>query len=126
MAHIICDTNVAVKERQPQEGPVVLVAHHSGLLEGRLMVGILARPSRLLVKEERFVGPLGWILKKAGQISVDRGSGRGALQAALAVLKRGGVVGVFPEGVRGRGMVSQARAGAAWLAVQGKDRKSVV
>lgn len=120
MARVIWDTNVAGRERMPRSGPVVVVANHIGVLDGPLLVGILPRSSHFLVKEEMFVGPLGWILKKAGQISVDRGSGRGALQAALAVLKRGGVVGVFPEGVRGRGIVSQARAGAAWLAVQGK------
>lgn len=67
-----------------------------------------------------FSGPIGWLLKQADQIPIDRNNGRTALHAALAVLKRGGVVGIFPEGVRGSGDVSQARAGAAWLAVQSK------
>src|SRR5690625_4998407 len=120
MARIIWDTNVAGKERLPKNGPVVLVANHIGVLDGPLLVGILPRPSHFLVKEEMFVGPLGWILKKAGQISVDRGSGRGALQAALAVLKRGGVVGVVPGGVGGRGMGCQARGGAGWVGGEGR------
>lgn len=120
MARAIWDTNVAGRERVPAQGPVVLVANHIGVLDGPLLLGVTPRPSHFLIKEEMFSGPLGWILNKAGQISVDRGSGRGALQSALAVLKRGGVVGVFPEGVRGTGSVSEARAGAAWLAVQAK------
>lgn len=119
LARIVWDTNFAGKDRIPKEGPVVLVANHIGILDGPLLLGVLPRPTHFLVKEEMFVGPIGWLLQKAGQISVDRGSGRAALQAGLAVLKRGGVVGVFPEGVRGQGAVSQARAGAAWLAVQG-------
>lgn len=118
MARIIWDTNVAGKDRFPSDGPVVIVANHIGVLDGPLLLGVTPRPSHFLIKEEMFSGPLGWILKKAGQISVDRGSGRAALQDALAVLKRAGVVGVFPEGVRGSGSVSEARAGAAWLAVQ--------
>lgn len=119
MARIVWDTNVAGKERVPAEGPVVLVANHIGVLDGPLLLGVTPRPAHFLIKEEMFGGPVGWVLEKAGQISVDRGSGRGALQSALAVLKRGGVIGVFPEGVRGSGAVAEARAGAAWLAVQG-------
>lgn len=119
LARIIWDTNVAGKDRVPPQGPVVLVANHIGVLDGPLLLGVFPRPTHFLVKEEMFSGPVGWVLKKAGQIPVDRASGRGALQDALAVLKRGGVVGVFPEGVRGTGAVSQARAGAAWLAIQG-------
>jgi 1-acyl-sn-glycerol-3-phosphate acyltransferase len=64
-----------------------------------------------------FHGPLGTILRAAGQIPVDRESGRSALEAALAVLRRGGVVGIFPEGNRGRGDVADVRAGVGWLAV---------
>src|SRR5690625_4878085 len=119
LARIIWDTNFAGKERIPKKGPVVLVANHIGILDGPLLLGVLPRPTHFLVKEEMFVGPIGWLLQKAGQISVDRGSGRAALQASLAVLKRGGMVGVFPEGVRGQGAVSQARAAGVWLAVEG-------
>lgn len=119
MARIIWDTNVAGKDRVPASGPVIIVANHIGVLDGPLLIGVTPRPAHFLIKSEMFRGPLGWILSKAGQISVDRSSGRAALQSALAVLKRGGVIGVFPEGVRGTGLVSQARAGAAWLAVQG-------
>ena len=45
--------------------------------------------------------------------------GRAALTSALGVLRRGGVVGVFPEGNRGRGDATSARAGIAWLALNG-------
>jgi 1-acyl-sn-glycerol-3-phosphate acyltransferase len=40
------------------------------------------------------------------------------LRAALAALKAGGIVGVFPEGTRGDGDVSQVRHGIAYLAVR--------
>src|SRR4029079_5726543 len=54
-----------------------------------------------------------------GQIAVEHDGGRSALNSALVVLKRGGVVGVFPEGSRGRGDAASARAGIAWLALNG-------
>jgi len=67
-----------------------------------------------------FWGPLGWLLRAAGQIPVNRDDGgRTALTAALGVLKRGGLVGVFPEGNRGRGDATSAHAGIAWLALNG-------
>jgi 1-acyl-sn-glycerol-3-phosphate acyltransferase len=57
------------------------------------------------------------VLRAAGHIPVDRVGGRPALVAALAVLRRGDVVGIFPEGNRGRGDAASAAAGVAWLAV---------
>jgi 1-acyl-sn-glycerol-3-phosphate acyltransferase len=99
---------------------VLLAANHTGVIDGPLLVGVAPRPTHVLVKEEMFVGPLGWILRAAGQIPVDREGGRSALTAALGVLRRGGVVGIFPEGNRGRGDASNARAGIAWLALNGR------
>ena len=43
---------------------------------------------------------------------------RRALGQALAVLDRGGVIGIFPEGGRGRGEVESAGKGVAWLALR--------
>lgn len=118
LARIVWNSNTAGSTRVPTKGPVILVSNHTSVLDGPLLMGASPRPTHFLVKEEMFSGPIGWILKQAGQIPIDRNSGRTALQSALQVLKRGGVVGIFPEGVRGSGSVSQARAGAAWLAVQ--------
>ena len=73
----------------------------------------------MLVKSEMFWGPVGSVLRAAGQIPVEHDGGRSALNSALVVLRRGGVVGVFPEGNRGKGDAASARAGIAWLALNG-------
>ena len=96
----------------PRSGPVVLVANHSGFLDGPLVFSSTPRPVSFLVKQETFQGPLGallreWILPVTG-----------TLGTATAVLARGGAVGVFPEGTRGRGDVAQVNQGATWLALQ--------
>jgi len=120
MARIVWNTKVTGRSHVPAHGPVLLAANHTGVLDGPILHGVVPRPSHLLVKEEIFRGPLAWLLNGAGQIAVKRDDGgRTALTEALGVLKRGGVVGVFPEGNRGRGNATNARAGIAWLALNG-------
>ncbi|MPZ67589.1 MAG: 1-acyl-sn-glycerol-3-phosphate acyltransferase [Pseudonocardiaceae bacterium] len=105
------------RERIPASGPVVLVANHSSMIDGPLLFGLLHRRSVFLVKHELFHGLLGWFLARIGQLSVRRGvPDRAPLLAAVAVLRGGGVVGIFPEGTRGEGDVASAHQGAAWLA----------
>nr|WP_328795972.1 lysophospholipid acyltransferase family protein [Halosaccharopolyspora lacisalsi] len=105
------------RERLPRSGPVVLVANHSSMIDGPLLFGMLPRRAVFLVKYEMFRGPLGWFLRKIGQLPVRRGEpDRTPLLAAVRVLRAGGLVGVFPEGTRGDGAVSNAQHGAAWLA----------
>ena len=106
-------------DRVPTTGPVVLAANHLGVMDGPLVHTMAPRPPRILVKSEMFRGLLGAILRSAGQIPVDRASSRSGLEAARGVLRAGGVVGIFPEGNRGRGDGASVRAGVAWLAVQG-------
>ncbi|WP_214407299.1 lysophospholipid acyltransferase family protein [Pseudonocardia lacus] len=104
-------------DRVPAVGAVVLVANHSAMVDGPLLFGLLRRRSVFLVKQEMFVGPLGWALVRIGQVPVRRGTpDRRPLMALLDVLRGGGLVGVFPEGTRGSGEVEAAQHGAAWLA----------
>lgn len=117
LARVVWNTRVAGAEHVPRTGPVLLAANHLGVVDGPLVHGVAPRGTHILVKEEMFRGPLGVVLRAAGQIPVDRTGGRPALAAALAVLRRGDAVGIFPEGNRGRGDASSARAGVAWLAV---------
>ena len=119
LAHSIWDTRVTGAQNVPAIGPVLYAANHVNVLDGPLLAGASPRPAHLLVKAEMFNGPIGLFLRACGQISVDRDNGRDALLRALAVLRRGGVVGVFPEGSRGRGDAASARAGVAWLALTG-------
>ncbi|MFD9736237.1 lysophospholipid acyltransferase family protein [Umezawaea sp. NPDC059074] len=105
------------REHVPLTGAVVVVANHSSMADGPLLFGALPRRVVFLIKQEMFAGPLGWFLRKIGQLSVRRGvPDRAPLLAALRVLRAGGVVGVFPEGTRGSGDVADAQHGAAWLA----------
>lgn len=103
----------------PPDGPVVLAANHTGYLDGALVVSMAPRPSHFLVLARTFEGSVGHLLRWSGQIPIDQGRGdRTALGQALEVLGRDGVVGIFPEGGRGRGDLAAAGKGVAWLALQ--------
>lgn len=105
------------RERIPASGPVVMVANHSAAVDGPLLLGLPRRPTVFLVKHQMFRGPLGPLLRWIGQLPVRRGQpDRTPLLAAVAVLRVGGLVGVFPEGSRGEGDVAAAQHGAAWFA----------
>lgn len=117
LARVVWDTAVVGAERVPRDGGVLLAGNHMAYVDGLLLHGVAPRPTHMMVKEEAFAGAAGAVLRAAGQIPVDGEGGRSALAAALAVLRRGEAVGIFPEGARGRGDAMKAHAGAAWLAV---------
>ncbi len=118
LAHVFWRTRVVGKHHVPRKGPVVVIANHVGFIDGPVAVGVMPRHAHVLVKTDMFVNVLGAILRASGQIEVAH-SGREALARGRAVLRRGGVVGVFPEGSRGMGDAASLGGGAAWLALHG-------
>lgn len=118
VARVIWNTKIVGADRVPRTGPVIIASNHLGLADGPLMIGCCPRGTHILVKVELFRSPIGFIFRASGQIPVDRRNGRPALATALALVRKGRVVGIFPEGNRGRGDASSSRAGTAWLAVQ--------
>lgn len=113
------DTQVHNKERVPGSGPVLAVVNHIGFLDGPFAFACLPRPGHFLVLDKTFNGMMGNILTWSGQIPISQERGdRTALGRGLEVLRRGGLLGIFPEGGRGRGDLASAGKGAAWLALQ--------
>lgn len=103
----------------PRSGPVLVVANHLGFLDGPFVFAMVPRRAHFIIKKQTFSGPMGALMEGVGQIPLDRSvADRTALGSALAVLRGGGAVGMFPEGTRGRGDVRAIHGGAAWLALQ--------
>jgi 1-acyl-sn-glycerol-3-phosphate acyltransferase len=106
-------------EHVPADGPVILAGNHAAFLDGPLIVGLSPRPVHFMIKQEMYRGPLGPVLHWLGQIPVDRKStDRGAVLAALGVLERGGVLGVFPEGTRSAEAFATMHNGLAYFALR--------
>lgn len=60
---------------------------------------------RLLVKQELFVGPLGWLLRRTGAVELDRRNPSGTIKELLAESEGGDpwLIGIAAEGTRSRG-----------------------
>ena len=76
-----------------------------------LLLGVAPRPWHFLVKRGDVRGPRRLDAARSGQIPLDQGSGGRGRWAGARVLKRGGVVGIFPEGSRGRGDLAAPSGG---------------
>jgi 1-acyl-sn-glycerol-3-phosphate acyltransferase len=117
MYHVPYRLHVNGTEHTPPTGPLVVVVNHSTFAEGPLVLGALPRGPVFLIKRELFVGVIGTILRKMGQLALNRDvPDRGSLMQAQRILRAGGVIGIFPEGHRGEGQMASAENGAAWLA----------
>jgi 1-acyl-sn-glycerol-3-phosphate acyltransferase len=107
----------------PSTGPLLVVMNHLGLFDGPALVASFPRPLDGIVAAEMFDVPvLGRLLDWYGFISVKRGEfDRQVVTRAKALLESGRALVISPEaGISETGSLRQARAGAAYLAVQAK------
>jgi 1-acyl-sn-glycerol-3-phosphate acyltransferase len=107
------------QEHIPDQGPVILASNHRSNMDPVLLASAVRRPLSFMAKAELFVGPLGWIMRWIGQFPVRRGGiDREALRRTDAVLARGSMLGLFPEGTRGDGTFSAVHPGLAYIVVR--------
>jgi len=115
---------VEVDGEIPRAGPLIVVANHISNADPPLVAGwltpMLGRQMHILAKQSLFVGPLGWILRKLGATPVKAGgSDIEAYRVARAVLDRGDVLCIFPEGTRSpSGVMQEPKPGVAMLATR--------
>ncbi len=113
--------HVEGSEHIPRSGGAVMVINHVGYLDFTF-AGLAARPARRLVrfmaKKEVFDHPVsGPLMRGMRHISVDRDAGSQALRSAIAALKAGEIVGVFPEGTISRSFeLKEFKPGAVRMA----------
>jgi len=111
---------VSGEEYLPRSGAVLLASNHDSYWDPVVIgiAGLERRQIRALAKSSLWkVRGLAPILDGMGQIPIDRGAGDAhALDRAIAELRAGACIGVFPEGTRSRGETLRARSGFGRLA----------
>ncbi len=108
-------------EHVPPEGGLILVSNHLSYADPPLLAALLPRPTHFMAKEELWASPVvRWLANNYGAFPVRRGAvDRVALRRASAILRAGGVVGMFPEGTRSRdARLHRANPGAALIALR--------
>ncbi len=88
-------------ENVPVQGAAILTSNHKNFLDPFFIGLVLPRPLRYLAKIELLSGPLGWLFLRLGAFPVRRGQADAeAMAIATALLERGELVVIFPEGTR--------------------------
>jgi 1-acyl-sn-glycerol-3-phosphate acyltransferase len=117
------DIHLAGFERLPADGPAILCPNHISFLDSAFLMLCVPRNISFVGKAEYMKSwKTKYLFPVMGMIPIDRSGGSkaaAALEAAVAVLRRGELFGIFPEGTRSRdGRLHKGRTGAARLAVE--------
>lgn len=107
-------------ENLPRSGAAILCGNHMSLLDPLAAGRAVGRPVRFMGKKELFKVPLlNALLRSLGAFPVDRGNAdMTAVRTSLAILKEGGVLGIFPQGGRETGGYRGMETGVALIALK--------
>ena len=124
----IAALNIAVDveglENVPKEAAFVYCSNHQSIVDIIVLGSVLPGDYKWAAKRSLMRIPfLGWHLKLAGHVPVDRGRGSQAAAEVInrfeAVLRRGNPLLIFPEGTRSRdGALQPLKNGAFFAAVR--------
>jgi 1-acyl-sn-glycerol-3-phosphate acyltransferase len=114
---------LAGTENVPRTGGALVAFNHVSYLDF-IFGGYAAQPSgrliRFMAKRETFDHPIsGPLMRSMHHISVDRAEGAGSMMKAIDYLRRGEVVGIFPEATISRSFeIKELKSGATRIAAE--------
>jgi 1-acyl-sn-glycerol-3-phosphate acyltransferase len=109
------------REHVPAKGPVIIAANHRSFLDPFVIACMARRPMYYVAKQELFMRRWqAWVLNALGAFPVKRGESDADMVAtAKAILARGDIVLIFPEGTRVRpGALGKAKRGVGRLVLE--------
>ena len=116
------------EENVPEDGPAILASNHLSFSDSIFLPLVIERRVTFLAKADYFTGRgvkgrmTAAFFKGVGQLPIDRSGGRAgeaALRSGLKVLRRGEVLGIYPEGTRSPdGRLYRGRTGVARMALE--------
>jgi 1-acyl-sn-glycerol-3-phosphate acyltransferase len=117
-------------EHVPVHGAAIVASNHLSFSDSLFMPLVVPRRVTFLAKSDYFTGPglKGWLtrvfFRGVGQVPVDRSGGKAseaAIRAGLKVLRRGDLLGIYPEGTRSPdGRLYRGKTGVARMALEAK------
>lgn len=87
-------------ENVPKSGSLILAGNHTDNLDCLLLISTIERPIHFLGKHTLFKGIKKYLFRAMKVIPVDRTKKRNreAIASSIEVLKKGEILGIFPEG----------------------------
>ena len=114
---------ISGQEHIPATGGAVVAANHCSYLDPPVMcASVRNRIVHFMARDTLFSNAVArWYFPRVGVIPLDRTRGDlGALKKAIATLKEGQVIGLFPEGTRSTdGQMHAAKGGIGFLVAKG-------
>jgi 1-acyl-sn-glycerol-3-phosphate acyltransferase len=118
------------EENIPEEGAAIFASNHLSFSDSVFLPIVVPRRVTFLAKSDYFTGRglkgrlTAGFMKGIGQVPVDRTGGKAsssALSSGLRILRRGELLGIYPEGTRSPdGRLYRGRTGVARMALEGK------
>jgi 1-acyl-sn-glycerol-3-phosphate acyltransferase len=115
-------------ENVPEDGGAILASNHLSFSDSVFLPLVVERRVTFLAKADYFTGRglkgrlTAGFFKGIGQLPVDRSGGQAseaALNAGLRVLRRGGILGIYPEGTRSPdGRLYRGKTGVARMSLE--------
>jgi 1-acyl-sn-glycerol-3-phosphate acyltransferase len=115
-------------EHIPETGPAIFASNHLSFSDSIFLPLVVPRRMTFLAKSDYFTGGglkgrlTAAFFKGVGQLPVDRSGGRAseaALRSGLRVLRRGELLGLYPEGTRSPdGRLYKGKTGVARMALE--------
>lgn len=117
---LIFRVKIIGKEHIPQNGAFIVAGNHLSILDPVIISFITSRPIHFIAKAELFRTKFTkWLFESVKTIKVERGTNDiSAIKKSLAVLKKGEILGLFPEGTRtgGKNIEANVKSGAVMFA----------
>jgi 1-acyl-sn-glycerol-3-phosphate acyltransferase len=120
------------EENIPEEGPAIFASNHLSFSDSIFLPLMVPRRMTFLAKSDYFTGRglkgrlTAAFFRGVGQLPVDRSGGKAgeaALNQGLRILRRGELLGIYPEGTRSPdGRLYRGRTGVARLALEAPAR----
>jgi 1-acyl-sn-glycerol-3-phosphate acyltransferase len=117
-------------EHIPAHGAAIVASNHLSFSDSLFMPLVVPRRVTFLAKSDYFTGSgvKGWLtrvfFRGVGQVPIDRSGGKAseaAIRAGLKVLRRGDLLGIYPEGTRSPdGRLYRGKTGVARMALEAK------
>ncbi len=120
LGSLLTKTKVSGSENIPKKGSFIVVCNHFNRLDPPFIIFAIKKPINFLMATDQAVGAqFMWAPWLYGFIPTNRQKfAPTTIKHSLAAIKKGEVVGIFPEGTATEQIIRPAKNGAAYLAMR--------